>query len=82
MRLPGAAVILDTETTSLQGYIVEIAVLDTHNGRILLNTLIKPGCRIESDARAVHGITAAELRDAPPLATVLPRLLQRPPTEP
>jgi DNA polymerase III epsilon subunit-like protein len=75
MRRPGAAVILDTETTSLEGYIVEIAILDSYKGRILLNTLINPGCPVQPDAYAVHGITDAELADAPPLAMVLPRLL-------
>ncbi|MBO4160097.1 3'-5' exonuclease [Micromonospora antibiotica] len=76
MRGPGAAVILDTETTGLQGYIVEIAILDTYNGRLLLNALINPGCSVEPEALEVHGITDASLADAPPLAVMLPRLLE------
>ena len=76
MREPGAAVILDTETTGLAGYIVEIAVLDAATGEVLLDTLVNPGCPVEPGARWVHGITDGQLAGAPPLAGVLPRLLK------
>ncbi|MFI6134040.1 exonuclease domain-containing protein [Micromonospora sp. NPDC051141] len=76
MREPDAAVILDTETTDLHGYLVEVAVVDACTGETLLDTLVKPGCEVEPEARWVHGITDAELADAPPLAEVLPRLLE------
>ncbi|MEV0733397.1 exonuclease domain-containing protein [Polymorphospora sp. NPDC050346] len=76
MREPGAAVILDTETTGLAGYLVEVAVVDACTGQTLLDTLVAPGCEIEPEARWVHGITDAELADAPTLAEVLPRLLE------
>ncbi|MFI7074268.1 3'-5' exonuclease [Micromonospora sediminicola] len=75
MREPGAAVILDTETTGLHGYIVEVAVIDAATGETLLDTLVNPGCDVEPEAQWVHGITDAELADAPPLAQVLPELL-------
>jgi hypothetical protein len=76
MREPGAAVILDTETTDLDGYIVEIAVLDAATGQVLLDTLVSPGCPVEPGARWVHGITDEQLAGAPPLAEVMPRLLE------
>ncbi|MFY1573298.1 exonuclease domain-containing protein [Verrucosispora sp. WMMD703] len=76
MREPGAAVILDTETTDLAGYLVEVAVIDACTGDTLLDTLVAPGCEVEPEARWVHGITDAELADAPTLAEVLPRLLE------
>ncbi|MBW4700362.1 3'-5' exonuclease [Micromonospora sp. RL09-050-HVF-A] len=76
MREPGAAVILDTETTGLAGYAVEIAVVDACTGETLLDTLVAPGCEVEPEARWVHGISDAELADAPPLAEVLPKLLE------
>ncbi|WP_053065445.1 3'-5' exonuclease [Micromonospora sp. RV43] len=75
MREPAAAVILDTETTGLAGYIVEVAVIDACTGEVLLDTLVNPGCEVESEARWVHGISDAELADAPSLAEVLPDLL-------
>jgi DNA polymerase III epsilon subunit-like protein len=76
MREPGAAIILDTETTGLAGYAVEVAVVDACTGETLLDTLVAPGCEVEPEARWVHGISDAELVDAPSLAEVLPRLLE------
>jgi hypothetical protein len=75
MREPGAAVILDTETTGLAGYVVEIAVLDAATGDVLLDTLINPGCPVQPGARWVHGISDDQLAGAPPLAGIWPRLL-------
>jgi Exonuclease len=76
MREPGAAVILDTETTDLDGYVVELAVLDAATGDVLLDTLIDPGCPVQPGARRVHGISDEQLAGAPPLAEVWPRLLE------
>jgi len=75
MREPGAAVILDTETTDLDGYAVEIGVVDAATGETLLDTLVNPGCPIEPGARMVHGISDEEVAGAPPFAEVLPQLL-------
>jgi len=75
MREPGAAVILDTETTDLDGYVVEVGVLDAATGEALLDTLVNPGCPISAGARAVHGISNADVAGAPPWAEVLPQLL-------
>jgi Exonuclease len=75
MREPGRAVILDTETTDLDGYVVEVAVLDAATGATLLDTLVSPGCHISDGARAVHGISDADVAGAPPWAQVLPQVL-------
>jgi hypothetical protein len=75
MREPGAAVILDTETTDLDGYVVEIAVLDAATGEVLLDSLVNPGCPVHPEAYWIHGISDADLADAPSLAEVWPRLL-------
>ncbi|GAA2690682.1 MULTISPECIES: 3'-5' exonuclease [Actinosynnema] len=77
MLEPGAAVILDTETTGLGGdaVVVEIAVIDAHTGRVLLDTLVNPGdVPVGAGARAVHGITDAQLAQAPGWDRVLPKL--------
>lgn len=66
---------INTETTDLDGYVVEIGVLDAATGDVLLDTLVNPGCPISPGARAVHGIAAADVATAPPWAEVLPRLL-------
>ncbi|WP_125778274.1 3'-5' exonuclease [Antribacter gilvus] len=71
---PGQAVILDTETTGLDGYLVEVAVIDAATGETLLDTLVQPGAEVEDGAREVHGITDADLADAPTFAEVLPDL--------
>lgn len=57
---------LDTETTGLDASaeIVEIAVLDKA-GAVLLDTLVQPVRPMRDDARAVNGITDAELASAP-----------------
>jgi hypothetical protein len=63
---PGAAVICDFETTDLGGVGIELAVIDACTGATLLDTLINPdGVPIADGARAVHGITDAELANAP-----------------
>ncbi|MER5649675.1 3'-5' exonuclease [Streptosporangium sp. NPDC002524] len=73
---PGEAVILDTETTSLDGVIVEIAIVDAFDGRVLVNALVNPGgVPVEAGARAVHGITDAALAGAPSWEQVLPDVL-------
>jgi hypothetical protein len=73
---PGAAVVLDTETTDLDGVVVEIAVIDAATGQVLLDTLVNPdGVPVEPGARAVHGISDEELADAPRWADVVPDFL-------
>jgi hypothetical protein len=74
MLTPGAAVVLDTETTDLWGAICEIAVLDT-DGTVLLDSLVNPGMPITDEARAIHGISDEAVADAPTWPEILPRLL-------
>lgn len=58
-------VILDTETTDLEGYLVQLSVLRASDGEVLLDTFINPCCAISPEAKRVHGITAAHVADAP-----------------
>lgn len=63
---PGAAVVLDVETTDFDGAIIELAVIDAATGSVLLETLVDPGnVAISEAAYAVHRITSAELEGAP-----------------
>ncbi|MFP4686863.1 MAG: exonuclease domain-containing protein [bacterium] len=57
---------LDTETTGLgdQAEVLEIGIVD-HDGRVLLDQLIKPIGKISEGAREVHGITEEMLACAP-----------------
>lgn len=62
----GNFVVLDTETTSLDGYPIQIGVLSA-DGEVLFDQLIKPpeGVEIDPKAQVVHGITLDDLTDAP-----------------
>lgn len=71
------ALILDTETTGLDGgaEIIEISVIDC-KGTPLLDTLVKPQGTISPEAGAVHGITDSDLRFAPSWPDVYRQLTQ------
>lgn len=73
---PGT-VYLDTETTGLDGRaeIIEVAVLDV-DGRVLLDTLVRPRSLIPAAARAIHGISDAMVADAPEWSDVHAELAQ------
>ena len=64
--------ILDTETTGLgdEAEICEIAVI-RHDGSVVLDTLVRPTGKISAGATRVHGITDADVRDAPSIDDVL-----------
>jgi DNA polymerase III epsilon subunit-like protein len=67
-------VILDTETTDLYGYLVELAVIDK-TGTFLFHSLINPQAPIDPQARAIHGITDEELATAPTLPEIWEQFL-------
>jgi DNA polymerase-3 subunit epsilon len=55
---------LDTETTDLDGEIIEIAII-TMQSTVLLDTLVHPLGEISPEAQAVHGLTCVDLQAAP-----------------
>lgn len=65
------ALILDTETTDLHGYIVEIAVIRM-DGTTVFESLVNPLGRIR--ASHIHGITDRMVWDAPTFADIEPQL--------
>jgi DNA polymerase-3 subunit epsilon len=67
------AVILDTETTDLDGYLVQVAVIDM-TGTVCLETLVNPQTPISAEASHVHGICAAHVRDAPTFAQLVDKI--------
>lgn len=67
--------ILDTETTGLDGCIVQIAVIDTQ-GRVVLDTLVHPQEPIPASATAIHHITDALVEEAPSFGGVFAELSQ------
>jgi len=64
---------LDTETTGLDNTaeICDLAVIN-HDGIVLLDTLVKPTIPIPRDAYDVHGISNADVVNAPTFAEVMP----------
>jgi len=66
-------VILDTETTSLQGFLVEIAVIDVDRN-VLFSSLINPQMPISREATQIHGISDRDVADAPGFAEVFGEL--------
>lgn len=67
------AVILDLETTDLDGYVVEVAVIDMA-GLVLLNSRVEPQWPIEVGAARIHGITEVGLVGAPTFAQIAEEL--------
>jgi len=62
-------VILDLETASLTGAIVEIAIID-RAGNTLFYSLVNPQMPITEEARVVHGISDEEVASAPTLPEI------------
>ena len=57
-------VILDTETTDMQGEIIDLAIIDLQ-GKVLFTSLIKPIGKIEPGAERVHGISMEMVQRLP-----------------
>ncbi len=62
----GDALVVDTETTGLSSNdeIIQLAILDL-DGKVLLDTLLKPTMPISSEAYELHGIGYQSLKNAP-----------------
>jgi DNA polymerase-3 subunit epsilon len=63
--------ILDTETTGLGpgAEIIEVGIIDAH-GLVMFESLVQPRSPIPSAATAIHGITNADVANAPTWAEV------------
>lgn len=68
-------VILDSETTDLDGYLVQLAIIRAHDGAVLLDTFVNPAAPISTGARAIHHITDAQLAAAPTFAQIADQVL-------
>ena len=68
-------IFLDTETTGLHNSaeIIEISIIDS-DGNVLFESLIKPRLSIPLDAVLIHGITNADVQDAPTWLHIWPQV--------
>ena len=73
-HLESNPVFLDTETTGIgpNAEVIEIALIDSQ-GQLVLESLVKPHGRIESDACRVHGISQEMVQSAPSWLEVWPQ---------
>jgi DNA polymerase III subunit epsilon len=69
-------VILDTETTDLNGYLVQIAAIRASDGAVLLDTLVNPQIQISEGAWRIHRISDDQVKDAPTFAQIWPHIEQ------
>jgi DNA polymerase-3 subunit epsilon len=67
--------ILDTETTGLDGEVIQIAIIDQAK-KVCLDTLVKPVYRVPEEATAIHGISNEDVKDAPIWADVSPLVFE------
>jgi len=63
--------ILDTETTDLDGEVVQVAIMDMQ-GLLVFLSLVKPLEAISAGAQAVHGISLEMVERAPTWAELFP----------
>ena len=75
---PEGFVVFDSETTGLgtpygDADFVEVAAV-RGDGEVLIDSLVRPMLEVADEARAVHGIGDARLREAPSLRELHPRL--------
>ncbi len=68
-----SAIILDTETTDLDGEPVEIGIIDIQ-GNVLMDTLVQATEPISAEAGYIHGITQEVLATAPTFPDTYPNL--------
>jgi DNA polymerase-3 subunit epsilon len=68
-------VIMDTETTGLayKDEIIQVAILG-HDGEPIIDTMVKPTQPIPPESTAVHGITDADVAEAPLFPDVFDRI--------
>lgn len=66
------ALIIDTETTDLNGEIIQIAMINTQ-GQVVLDTLVHPQTPVTPGAYAVHHIGNSRLRTAPDWSRIAPQ---------
>lgn len=65
--------LIDTETTSLDGVVCEIGLINP-DGSVLFESLVNPECPVSKFARLVHKISDEELAAAPTLPQLWPQL--------
>ena len=66
-------VILDTETASLNGEVIQLGLID-NQGNVLINQTIKPKGKIDPSSEAIHHISNDMVKDSPTWDAIYPKL--------
>lgn len=73
---PTSWTLIDTETSSLNGIVLEVAIIDAA-GSLLFQSLVNPeGAPIDPRARHIHKLTDEELAAAPRLSEIWPAIVE------
>lgn len=70
---PDRYAVLDSETTGLHGECIDLAIVSI-DGTALFNKLLRPKCKIEKEAMAIHGITESMVAGAKTFAEEFPEI--------
>ncbi|MFG0448349.1 exonuclease domain-containing protein [Vibrio sp. YQ_11] len=62
--------VLDTETTDLEGVVIQVALVSLKDCKPIYQSLVHTDEPISDGAFRVHGISAEQLKDAPPFSVV------------
>lgn len=65
--------VLDTETTSLNGEVIELGIVDAW-GRTLFDARMRPSCPVTPEAQEIHGISDDDLAGLPTIAHFWPEI--------
>lgn len=65
--------VLDTETTSLNGEVIELGIVDAW-GETLFDARIRPSCPVTPESQEIHGISDADLAGLPTIAHFWPEI--------
>lgn len=71
-----SSVVLDTETTDLDGWVCELTIVDVETRYPVIDRVLNPGVPISDGAYRIHGISDLETAGAYTFGDVLPGIIR------
>lgn len=75
-KVDNGVVVIDTETTSLTGQVIEIAIVCAKTLNVLFSSYVKPTEKISEQAFLVHGISDQDVENAPTFKEVSEKITE------